>query len=257
MIVNLHDPDIIRIPNAHVPLVRYIAAVGSNVLTGSADGSWKLFQHNSVDRTLEVVSAGLLSGGEIKAVALSQADTGKALIACGSVGKYVDLFTSETLLTLTGHSDSVRACAIQNNRAITGSFDMTARVWNLTDGQLICRLSGHYWFILDVALSEDASRAFTCSLDRSLVVWDSEHGNKLYELPVSNEAISHISVSKTARFLLTGSDGHEITLFDLNHGDAMRLLALSSARHSRLGKISEARCLAEDVLRIIASFLLH
>jgi WD40 repeat protein len=128
-------------------------------------------------------------------------------LAIGSIGKngvLRDLTENRNLAELEGHRGNVRSLALSRNAAVavTGSEDLTARVWDLTRfhwplGRLlespdilirphyewlspspVCRfrLDGHSKPINTVALSDDGTRIVTGSHDGSARIWDGETG---------------------------------------------------------------------------------
>jgi WD40 repeat protein len=73
-------------------------------------------------------------------------------VISGSLDKTVkvwNLETGEEPLTLTGHSDWVRAVAVtaDGTRVISGSLDKTVKVWNLETGEEIATFSGDSDFL--------------------------------------------------------------------------------------------------------------
>jgi len=72
------------------------------------------------------------------------------------------------LFTLYGHTSVVRSVGFSPDgaRIVTGSFDRTARVWNVADGRELLRLNGHTNQIFSVAFSLNGRRIVTGSRDR-------------------------------------------------------------------------------------------
>ncbi|MGI9523887.1 MAG: hypothetical protein ACR2PG_19820, partial [Hyphomicrobiaceae bacterium] len=95
--------------------------------------------HTSIVRGLEFSASGhrLISGSSDNSAIVWQAPRGR--------DKSADWSRGRLKVRLKGHSDDIEAVGLLPGgfRAITGSFDLTLRVWDLTDGKEIARLLGH------------------------------------------------------------------------------------------------------------------
>ena len=91
----------------------------------------------------------------------------------GNIARLLDRATGKTIM-LKGHTDSIYSIAISsdNNYALTGSADNTARLWNLETGQTIKILAGHIDRVLLVAFSPESNYALTQSYDNTTRLWD-------------------------------------------------------------------------------------
>lgn len=81
---------------------------------------------------------------------------------------------THTVKTLSGHTEGVMCLQFEENvhptpTLITGSYDRTARVWNLETGEQLRVLSGHTRGIR--TLKFDEAKLITGSMDRSLKIW--------------------------------------------------------------------------------------
>jgi len=65
------------------------------------------------------------------------------------------------------------------SRIISGSFDMTLRVWDSASGSCLQTLRGHTGRILQVALTVGGKRAISLGEDQTLRVWDLEKGEEI------------------------------------------------------------------------------
>ena len=99
--------------------------------------------------------------------------------------------------TLSGHHHSVRAIAAHGDTLVSGSYDCTVRVWKISTGDTLHRLSGHSQKVYSVVLDHARNRCISGSMDNLVKVWSLETGNCLFNL-----------------------DGHTslVGLLDLSHG---------------------------------------
>lgn len=114
-----------------------------------------------------------------------------------------------SLRVLTGHSNSVRAIAAHGDTLVSGSYDFTVRVWKISTGDMVHRLSGHTSKVYSVVLDHERQRCISGSMDNLVKVWSLETGNCLFNL-----------------------DGHTslVGLLDLSHGRLVSAAADSTLR---------------------------
>src|SRR5262249_51786708 len=88
------------------------------------------------------------------------------------------------IFTLYGHTGDVSSVAFSpdGTRIVTGSQDMTAKVWDARTGTPLLTLKGHTRTVTSVAFSPDGTRIVTGSQDMTAKVWDARTGTPLLEL---------------------------------------------------------------------------
>ncbi len=109
-------------------------------------------------------------------------------------------------------------------RALTGSSDNTARLWDLETGKELRRLVGHTSVVTSVAVLPDGRRALTGSWDHTARLWDLETGQELRSLVGHSAVVSSVAVLADGRRALTGSDDNTARLWDLETGKELRSL---------------------------------
>ncbi|CAD0038341.1 unnamed protein product [Aureobasidium pullulans] len=114
-----------------------------------------------------------------------------------------------SLRVLTGHHNSVRAIAAHGDTLVSGSYDCTVRVWKISTGDMVHRLTGHSQKVYSVVLDHERGRCISGSMDNLVKVWSLETGNCLFNL-----------------------DGHTslVGLLDLSHGRLVSAAADSTLR---------------------------
>ena len=86
------------------------------------------------------------------------------------------------LRALTGHVHSVRAIAAHGDTLVSGSYDSTVRVWKISTGETIHRLTGHTQKVYSVVLDHERNRCISGSMDNLVKVWSLDTGNVLFNL---------------------------------------------------------------------------
>jgi len=98
----------------------------------------------------------------------------------------------EPIMVFSGHTGPVISLAINNagTRLATGSWDKTARLWDVETGQCIMTFVGHEQSVSGLFFSPDGKSLVTASSDRTIRVWDLETGaqTRTYD-PVHNDCI--------------------------------------------------------------------
>eukprot|EP00995_Heteronema_vittatum_P013430 NODE_957_length_1124_cov_748.791628_g71_i2.p2 GENE.NODE_957_length_1124_cov_748.791628_g71_i2~~NODE_957_length_1124_cov_748.791628_g71_i2.p2 ORF type:complete len:248 (-),score=96.57 NODE_957_length_1124_cov_748.791628_g71_i2:318-1061(-) len=76
--------------------------------------------------------------------------------------------------SLIGHSNSVQDVVISSDGqfALSGSWDCTLRLWDLSNGQTTRRFVGHKKDVMSVAFSADNRQIVSGSRDNKLKVWN-------------------------------------------------------------------------------------
>ncbi len=93
------------------------------------------------------------------------------------------------VLTLQGHTDCVDCCTVFANdtRALSGSFDETLKVWDLSNGEELDTLQGHTDYVKCCTVFANDTRALSGSDDKTLKVWDLSNGRGTVHAPRAHE----------------------------------------------------------------------
>ena len=118
--------------------------------------------------------------------------------------------TGQELLTLTGHTNTISDLAFSpdGTRLATASFDLTAKVWDASNGELLLTLSGHTNGLRGVAFSSEESILVTGGQDGIAKVWDATSGEALFTLAGQPGAVNAVAISPDgSRAATAGRDG--------------------------------------------------
>lgn len=131
-----------------------------------------------------------------------------------------------TVRTLSGHTDGVMCLQFSETLAhpafpilITGSYDRTARVWNLETGREIHCLTGHTRAVR--ALQFDEAKLITGSMDHTMRVWDWRTGKCLRVLEGHTEGV--VCLNFDSNVLASGSVDTTVKVWNFRTGECFTL----------------------------------
>ncbi|OSC97658.1 WD40 repeat-like protein [Trametes coccinea BRFM310] len=131
-----------------------------------------------------------------------------------------------TVRTLKGHTDGVMCLQFSETLAhpsfpvlITGSYDRTARVWNLETGAEVHSLVGHTRAIR--ALQFDAVKLITGSMDHTMRVWNWRTGQCLKILEGHTEGV--VCLNFDSNVLASGSVDTTVKVWNFRTGECFTL----------------------------------
>jgi WD40 repeat protein len=108
---------------------------------------------------------------------------------------------------------------------LTGSDDMSARLWDAATGREIRRFRGHSDKVRCVAFSPDARYVLTGSEDATARIWDAASGRETRRLEGHTDALRSVAFSADGRFVLSASNDRTVRLWVAATGREIRQLA--------------------------------
>jgi WD40 repeat protein/serine/threonine protein kinase len=175
--------------NAEIPGIAF-SPDGTRLATAGYDGTAKvwLLESSSAGDAASGRELVTLSGHDSVVLQVAFNPDGTRLVTSSPDGtaKVWDIASGRELLTLVGHANVVydavfspecasppEAAAKQcGTHLATGSFDGTARVWDLSPERELLTLAGHTNEIRRLAFSPDGTRLATASVDGTARMWD-------------------------------------------------------------------------------------
>lgn len=131
-----------------------------------------------------------------------------------------------TVRTLKGHTDGVMCLQFSETLShpsfpilITGSYDRTARIWNLETGMEVACLKGHTRAVR--ALQFDEAKLITGSMDHTLRVWNWRTGKCIRTLEGHTEGI--VCLNYDSNVLASGSVDTTVKVWNFRTGAAFTL----------------------------------
>jgi predicted Zn finger-like uncharacterized protein len=124
-----------------------------------------------------------------------------------------------------GHTHSVSSVCLSGDAryALSGSLDMTLRLWELSTDRCLQTFEGHTSTVLSVCLSSDERHALSGSHDNTLRLWELGTGRCLRTFEGHRELVSSVCLSGDGRYALSGSWDNTLRLWELGTGRCLRI----------------------------------
>ncbi|KAG0320371.1 hypothetical protein BG000_003600 [Podila horticola] len=118
-----------------------------------------------------------------------------------------------------GHKDGVMCLQFDDSYLITGSYDNTAKVWNIETGECLRTLTGHALCIR--ALRFDEAKLITGSMDRTIKIWNYHTGQCIRTLQGHTDGV--VTLDFDSRILASGSADSTIKIWNFATGECSTL----------------------------------
>ena len=136
--------------------------------------------------------------------------------------RIIDSIQQKGLMTLVGHTAGITSFSVTSDRnfLLTGSWDKTARLWNLETGELLRTFKGHTAGISCMAFSPDGQTILTGSWDATACLWNSTTGKLITTLIGHSKAVTCVAFSPDGQTILTGSRDKTARLWNVSNCEA-------------------------------------
>jgi len=127
---------------------------------------------------------------------------------------------------LRGHARQVTSVAYSSDgtNLITASWDMTARIWDLTTGRERKLLRGHIAGVVKATFSPNGKKIVTASFDSTARIWDAETGSEMAVLRGHLDCVVSAIFTPNGKQIVTASFDKTARVWDTATG---RLLVVS------------------------------
>lgn len=131
----------------------------------------------------------------------------------------------------TGHTEQVNTVAVSPNgaRAASGSWDATARIWNMRTGNCLHVLKGHTSGVTSLAFSPDNTHIATGSWDQTVRIWNAVSGACVHEFETKNCGVLSLAYSSDGRILAAGSVDGCVTVWNAGSGTCLFMFKFHEA----------------------------
>ncbi|KAH8802296.1 hypothetical protein DL96DRAFT_765240 [Flagelloscypha sp. PMI_526] len=104
------------------------------------------------------------------------------------------------------------------HRVVSGSADVTVRIWDAESGRQLRKLDGHRDFVLSVAFSPDGKYIVSGSHDNTVLIWVVESGRQLHQLKGHHDSVTSVAFSPEGIRVVSSSGDKTVRIWDANSG---------------------------------------
>jgi len=133
-------------------------------------------------------------------------------------------------LCLLAHSKDIDSLAIdpRGERLAIALSDHTVRIWNVSRGEQIHRLSGHENEIFEAVFSSDGTRILTASHDGTVRIWDTRLGKEASSFVIDRNRNSPVALSPCGKLAAAALQEGSVHIWETGSGNEV-----ASQRFSR------------------------
>lgn len=162
------------------------------------------------------------------------APDGKIFATCSSKGviRIYELASGTLKQELRGHTKGVSDVdfsPINPDIIVSGSDDLTVRLWSISSGKCLKVLRKHTYHVTTVRFISRGNILLSGSADETITVWDLTSGKTLRTLSAHSDPILSVALTPDDLIIVSGSYDGLMRLFDLETGYCLKTLVYNSA----------------------------
>lgn len=100
-------------------------------------------------------------------------------------------------------------------KIVSGSYDDTIDLWDVSSGEQLDCLKGHSSWVNSVAFSPDGTKIVSCSDDETIKIWDVLSGKELNSLEGHSKEVNSVSFSPDGTKIVSGSWDKTIRMWNI------------------------------------------
>eukprot|EP01041_Mallomonas_annulata_P009981 gene9981-20756_t len=123
--------------------------------------------------------------------------------------------------TLSASSSSSSSSHMSPTRVISGSWDDSIRIWDITTKETVRTLEGHSDDITCVCVNDNGTRIVSGSTDNTIRVWDILSGVGIHILTEHTNWVTSVAVSSDGSKIISASADHSIKMWNMYTGSCI------------------------------------
>lgn len=143
--------------------------------------------------------------------------------------------------TLQGHSAPVRAIDCYADTVVSGSYDHSVRVWNISTSECRWELRGHNQQVYAAVIDPKRNRCISASMDWNVKVWCLETGTLLHNLEGHSSLVGLLDLNRTT--LVSAAADSTLRVWDPETGALL---------HRLEGHEGAITCFQHDETRLVS-----
>ncbi len=208
---------------------RVVASYGDRSILLWDLENFRLMRTYQIDES--IADAVLILPGSLKA-----ASAGRAI-------NIWDLETGQIMMTLSGHSGSVKTMITSNDgqKLITAADDRSIRIWDLQTGQEQRILSHHAGPVLAMAPIPGLHMIISGGMDKLLHTWDIDSGRFVASFEAHAGVVRCLAITPDGSKLVSAGDDRQICVWDQSNRRLLNSLSGPIARNSAVILTADGR----------------
>ncbi len=162
-------------------------------------------------------------GGLLWSVAF-QPGSDDILTVGGGEARLWETSTGNERMSFSQHGTVASACySPDGNRIATGSWDNSAKVWDVATKQVVRKFEGiHTGNVNSVAFSKDGTKLLTASDDKTAILWNIETGSVAHKLIGHTDRVWSATFSPDGNLIVTASNDKTARIWRADDGTLIR-----------------------------------
>jgi len=142
------------------------------------------------------------------------------IFICGISAAVICYAQDAVVFPQLGHTSFVEAVAFSpdGRYVLSGSYDHTLKLWDMTSGREIKTYTGHDGPVISAAFSADGRQFLSGSWDETVKLWDTISGRELKTFTGHSDRVTSVAFSPDGKQALSGCLDKTIKLWDITSG---------------------------------------
>lgn len=153
----------------------------------------------------------------LKAANYSEIDKIDTLTRSVKIETIIDSELKRLKSTIYGHSEIVTSVAITSDSKyiVSGSRDMSLRIWKFSERKQVSILQGHTGYISSISLSQDDKLIISGSWDMNVKIWSLPEAKLITTLYGHNSYVNSVCISPLSNFIASASRDKCVKVWNL------------------------------------------
>jgi WD40 repeat protein len=134
-------------------------------------------------------------------------------------------------VVLEGHYDWVRSIALtmDSKFIVSGSWDMSVRVWNIRSGQCLRQFEEKIKSLTKIALNPQGRIVAIANGQGTVILWDVLTDNITGRFLAHNGSVNSLRFSRNGHYLITGGDDNKVCIWRIGYEEPVRVISAHNA----------------------------